>query len=298
LEQPVTGRLAGAGLLVIAATASGTSAQAPVTVPIELINNFPVLEVDVGGRSVAVMFDLGGSDEIVLSKVALASLRVERRAETYAWVDAKGNRLESQTFRIPELRIGSLVLRDVTGHEDAEAATYRKTPAGVGYIGAALVRTFKLVVDYGQRSMTFIPNGIPNPEQHGCFGTEVPFDPAMGGEPITKAVTDLGELVLVWDTGAPMSLVRESNVKARGFTPDGLYIPTSKFELAGEDFGPMQLRLFSFAEPAEVDGFVGHDFFAHHVVCIDLGGQRFLVRSSANSRQPLPQPGLRPRVYP
>ena len=266
--------------LTISATAIGSPVQQPVTIPIELINNFPVLAISVGGQPVSVMFDLGGSDEIVLSTAALSSLKVERLAETYAWVDAKGNRLESQKFRIPELRIGSLQVRNVTGHEDAEAATYRKTPAGVGYIGAALVRDFKLVVDYGQRSMTFIPNDTPDPEMHGCIGSEVPFDPTMGGEPITKAVTDLGELVFVWDTGAPMSLVRESLVRARGFTPDGLYIRSSKFGLGGEDFGPMQLRLFDFVEPAEVDGFLGHDFFAHHVVCIDLGGKRFFVRPS------------------
>jgi hypothetical protein len=267
--------------LALAFAHSATSAQTPVTLPIELINNFPVLEVAVSDQSVKVMFDLGGSDEIVLSKAALASLRVEQLEETYAWVDAKGNRLESHKFRIPELRIGSLAFRDVTGHEDAEAATYRKTPAGVGYVGAALMRSVKLVVDYRQHSMTFIPNDIQGAEQDGCYGTEVPFDPAMGGDPITQAVTDLGKLVLVWDTGAPMSLVRDSLVKARGFTPDGLYIASKKFELADRDFGPLQFRLFSFAEPAEVDGFVGYDFFANHVVCIDLRGKRFLVRPSA-----------------
>jgi hypothetical protein len=272
------------GFLAVVTTAMGSPAQEPVTVPIELINNFPVLAITVGEEPVSVMFDLGGSDEIVLSPAALRSLKVERLAETYTWVDAKGNRLESQRFRIRELRIGSLLVHNVTGHEDTEAATYRKTPAGVGYIGAALVRDFKLVVDYGQRSMTFIPNDTPDPEIHGCTGSEVRFDPTMGGEPITKAVTDLGELVFVWDTGAPMSLVRESLVRARGFTPDGLYIRSKRFGLDGEDFGPMQFRLFDFAEPAEVDGFIGHDFFAHHVVCIDLSGKRFLVRPAHDSR--------------
>jgi hypothetical protein len=263
----------------IAVAQSEPAADAPVTVPIELVNNFPVLDVSVDDQSVPVMFDLGGSDEIVLSKAALDSLPVERLAETYAWVDAKGNRLESRRFRIPELRIGSLVLRDVSGHEDAEAATYRKTPAGAGYIGAALVRSFKLVVDYGRRSMTFIPGQSSEAERHGCHGTEIPFDPAMGGEPVARAVTDLGELVFVWDTGAPMSLVRDSVVKARGVTPDGLYISSNRFQMGGEDFGPMRLRLFSFSEPAEVDGFIGHDFFAKHVVCIDLAGKRLLVRA-------------------
>lgn len=270
----------GAIFLLTVAAASATP-QSSVTVPIELINNFPVLEIMIGDKRIPVMFDLGGSDQIVLSTDALAPLHVEPLAETYAWVDAKGNRLESRRFRVPELRIGSLVLRDVSGHEDAEAETYRKTPAGAGYIGAALVRPFKLVVNYGQRSMTFIPSDASDPERHGCYGTEIPFDPDWDGDPVTKAVTDLGELVLVWDTGAPMSLVRDGLVRARGIAPDGLYVRSEKFVLGPKDFGPMQLRLLEFTEPAGVDGFVGHDFFANHVVCIDFGGKRFLVRSNA-----------------
>lgn len=82
------------------------SAQSPVTVPIELVNNFPVLEVSIGGRRIPVMFDFGGSDGIVISTEALKTLHVEPLAETYAWVDAKETRLESRRFRVPELRIG------------------------------------------------------------------------------------------------------------------------------------------------------------------------------------------------
>lgn len=257
------------------------SAQSSVTVPIELVNNFPVLEVSIGRRRIPVMFDLGGSDGIVISTEALKTLHVERLAETYAWVDVKGNRLESRRFRVPELRIGSLILRDVPGHEDAEPATYRKTPAGVGYIGSDLVRPFKLVVDYGHRSLTFVPSDTPDPDKHGCSGTEVLFDPAWEGDVVTKAVTDLGDLVLVWDTGAPMSLVRDSLVRARGLVPDGRFVRTTEFELGGKDFGPLQLRLLDFAEPAGVDGFVGHDFLVNHVLCIDFGGKRLLVRPNA-----------------
>lgn len=198
----------------IAPTADAPSADSPVVVPIDLVNNFPVLEITIDDRSLPVMFDLGGSDAVVLSTDALKLLRVERLAETYAWVDAKGNRLESQRFRVPELRIGSVVLRDVKGHEDAEAETYRKTPAGVGYLGAALVRPFKLVIDYGQRSMTLLPRDAPDAAQLGCSGTEVPFDPDWDGDPVTRAVTDLGELVFVWDTGAPMSLMRHSPISS------------------------------------------------------------------------------------
>jgi len=266
-----------AGLLVAGATAYGAPTQSPVTVPIELVNNFPVLKISVGDQAVAVMFDLGGSDEIVLTSEALRSLNVERLTETYTWVDAMGNRLESQKLRIPEIRIGSLTFRDVTGHEDAEAATYRKTPGGAGYIGPGLVRSFKLVVDYGMRSMTFIPNDNENSKAHGCFGTKIHFDPDMQGEPITKVRSDLGEHRFVWDTGAPLMIVRKSLVSARGVVPEGNLFQSNEFKFGRTDFGPMQLHMLDFGEPAEVDGYIGYDFFAKNVVCIDLRGRQFLV---------------------
>jgi hypothetical protein len=266
-----------AGLLVDGATAHGAPTQSPVTVPIELVNNFPVMKIKVGDQAVAVMFDLGGSDEIVLTSDALRLLKVDRLTETYAWVDAMGNRLESQKLRIPEMRIGSLTFRGVTGHEDAEAATYRKTPGNAGYIGPALVHSFKLVVDYGRRSMTFIPNDIKNAKAHGCFGTKIHFDPDMHGEPITKVRSDLGEHRFVWDTGAPLMIVRKSLVSARGVVPDGNLFLSSEFKLGRTDFGPMQLHMLDFGEPAEVDGYIGYDFFAKNVVCIDLRGREFLV---------------------
>jgi hypothetical protein len=270
-----------AGLLAVGAPAYRASAQAPVIVPIELVNNFPVLKVWVGDRPVAVMFDLGGSDEIVLTTDALGSLKVERLAETYTWLDAMGNRLESKKLRVPELRIGSLTLQGVTGHEDAEAATYRKTPGGEGYIGAALIRSFKLVVDYGRRSMTFIPNNFKDPEAYGCFGTKIQFDPEMDGEPITRVTSDLGELRFVWDTGAPRMIVRKNRVSAHGLAADGDTFKSNQFKLGSKDFGPVQLYMFDFGEPAEVDGYIGYDFFAANVVCIDMRGRSFLVRPNS-----------------
>lgn len=252
----------------------------PSSVPIEFMNNFPILEINVDSRQMKVLFDLGGSDQIVLSKEALKSIDVNYLDEPYVWLDAMGNRLESERFTIPEMRIGSMVFHDVSGHVDDEAVTYRKTPAGVGYIGAELIQSVKLVIDYGQNVMTLIPGESPSAREQGCYGTEVPFVAGLEIQPTTNVSTDLGDLVFVWDTGAPMSIVRSSTAENQKLMDDGLHVDNQQFKLAGEDFGPQQLRLLDFVEPVEVDGFVGHDFFANHVVCVDFMAQRFLVRSN------------------
>lgn len=53
---------------------------------------------------------------------------------------------------------------------------------------------------------------------------------------------------------------------------------TKQFSLGGADFGPLELRAFDYAEPAGTDGFIGYNFFARHIVCIDFPGKRFLIR--------------------
>jgi hypothetical protein len=272
-----------AGVFLPGVAAFGASTQAPVTVPIEISDNLPVLRAFVGDRPISVLFDLGGSDEMVLTTDALSSIKAERLAETYAWLDFYGDRHESQKFRLSELRIGTMTFQGVKGHEDAESkkrqeATFGNAPTS-GYVGPDLFKSFKLIIDYARKTMTFIPNNIKDLKAHNCFGTEIPFDPDMEGAPITKVRTDLGEHRYIWDTGAPMMLVRESLVSARGAKPAGDFFSTKIFEVGGKNFGPMQLRMYDFGEPVEVDGFIGHDFFAKNVVCIDMSGKRFLVHA-------------------
>jgi hypothetical protein len=132
---------------------------------------------------------------------------------------------------------------------------------------------FRVVIDYERRKLTFIPRETSDAERHGCYGVVVPFDPAWEGDPVAKVATDLGDLVLVWDTGATASIVQDSLVANSVIGSDGLF-RSDTFVLGGEEFGPVELRPFRFAEPAGVDGFVGYDFFAKHVVCVDFGGNK------------------------
>jgi hypothetical protein len=52
---------------------------------------------------------------------------------------------------------------------------------------------------------------------------------------------------------------------------------SAKFELAGVNFGPLQLRVFDYVEPAGTDGFIGYTFFERNVVCIDFPRNRLFI---------------------
>ena len=257
-------------LVVVAVVCSSASAQ-PVVVPFEFVGNFPVVQVEIGNQRVPLLFDLG-ADDVALSSDAMRSLQVQTLAETYTLLDVYGNKIEGHKFLLPRMGIGSLEFRDVKGTE------YGKAPVGSGHFGLELVKAFRLVLDYKARRMTFIPLDEPDPAQHGCSGTQVPFE---HGWPATKAATDWGELLLVWDTGAPVNAIREGVVKERGIATEDHAVRSDQFVLGATEFGPIQFRSVDFEQPPGVDGFIGYDFFAKHVVCIDFSGKRFLIQPDA-----------------
>jgi hypothetical protein len=276
-------------VLLLAAPAAALSAElpalaGPMTIPIQVVKGFPMLVARIGERDMPLMFDLGGYADITLTSEAMRIGGVVRHPdERHSWKDAKGNLIEAARFTVKELRLGEIAFHDVDGHVEAFDESFKpSSPLGnVGHIGASLVRSYKVLLDYRSNAMTLIPGNADDASagQAGCRGTAVPFLPELDGEPISKATTDVGTLSFVWDTGASTSIIRRGIVElpaAEGPAQDPF--SSKRFELNGTDLGPLDLRPFDFSEPAEADGFIGGNFFATHVVCVDFPGKRFLVR--------------------
>ena len=53
---------------------------------------------------------------------------------------------------------------------------------------------------------------------------------------------------------------------------------SKRLVFGGTDFGPLQLEVADLALPPGFDGFIGYNFFAKHVVCLDFPGNRLLIR--------------------
>jgi hypothetical protein len=270
-------------LPVTALAAAPTALEEPVTIPIEVVKGFPVLIASIAERDMPLLFDLGGYEHITLTREAMrVGGVVPLHDDSHTWKDAKGNLVEAPRFTVRELRIGDAVFREVDGHVAEFDASFPTIPLGnVGHIGAALVRPYKVLLDYRGGAITLIPGGYDDASaaKAGCRGAIVPFAPEFDGEPVSSVKTDLGTLAFVWDTGASASVIRRDLVAApaAGSSAQDPF-RSGAFELGGVDFGPLELRLFDFEEPAGVDGFVGANFYATRVVCVDFPGRRFLVR--------------------
>lgn len=249
------------------------------TVPLKIHNGFPIFTAKIEGKALPLVFDLGGDFFLTLSESALSALNTTPLSQTYEFSDAKGNILKSPMFKVGRIEIGEAAFTDVVGHADISHPTYKaQTDGREGMIGAPFLQKYKVVLDYVHREMTLIPGESAVPSNDGCAGTEVPFMPEWQGSAVTKATTDAGELTMVWDTGAPLSMIRKGRVQESGLKIENAVLNSAKFELAGVNFGPLQLRVFDYVEPAGTDGFIGYTFFERNVVCIDFPRSRLFIR--------------------
>jgi hypothetical protein len=94
----------------------------------------------------------------------------------------------------------------------------------------------------------------------------------------TKVSTDFGELTAIWDTGSDESVLRKAGSQKIGSSGLTDTVTTKRLSFGATDFGPLKLHIADYAQPAGTDMFIGYNFFAQHIVCIDFPRHRFLIR--------------------
>lgn len=225
------------------------------------------------------IFDLGDESALVLAQSVIERIRTSPSSEKHRVKDAAGNVIQSAMFKLSRLQIWNLVFTDVSGRPDIHDPSYQARAVGQqAYLRTALLKTYKVVLDYPRRRMTLISPESTRDGSAACHGTAVPFLPEWHGGAFTKVKTDFGELTAVWDTGIPASILRKADAPKVNSRAAGDSVTTKSLVLGTTDFGPLKLDVYDYAEPAGTDMFIGYNFFATHIVCIDFPAQRFLIQ--------------------
>ncbi len=257
------------------------AADRPVVLPIKLLGNFPVVNVTIEGKNVPLVFDSGNSGSVALTQAVLDAVKAIPTGQTSRGIDPKGNLITYPKYIVHRLQIGTAIFTEVLAELDVHDPSYQATQVGQqGFLGTSLVKGYQVVLDYPHRRMTLMPPGGPNDSSGGCTGTVVPFSPQWHGEPATEADTDLGRLVMWWDTGSPTSALSKRFVQKAGSHLPEDTVTSKRFSLAGTDFGPWQFDILDVSLPPGFDGFIGYNFFAKHIVCMDFPGRRLLISPS------------------
>lgn len=255
------------------------AADGATTLPMQLRGNMPIITATIDGNDVPLIFDLGDESALVLAQTVIDRVKPLPSSERHRARDAAGNVIQSGKFTLSRLQIGDAVFTDVIGRPDLHDPSYQAKEVGQqGYLGTALLKSYKVVLDYPRRKMTLISADSTKEQSAECKGTAVPFLPGWNGSPITRATTDFGELTAVWDTGSPVSILRKAQATKISASVLGESVTTKRLMLGEKDFGPLKLDVYDYAEPAGTDMFIGYNFFAHHVVCVDFPGKQFLIQ--------------------
>jgi hypothetical protein len=267
---------------LIAVVAANSNAASIATVPIRIVGvEAPVIVVRVQGRELPLQLDLGDASSLVIHPEVLATLHSEPTGRTFNAFSMDGT-IETPIVSLKSVEIGSLTFHAVDARKDAHEEVFltaKKTGVGaVGFIGTGLLNSGQIRLDYPRKRVTISLPGTAGKVRNLCRGEPIPF--VLNKYGFTTSVrTDIGELRLGWDTGAPAILIPESVAIAAQVSTNQGSIVSQEFVIGGKNFGPQRIEIWdNMPLPPEISGFVGHPFFERHIVCFDYPGSKLHIQ--------------------
>lgn len=255
---------------------SARAGSEPIALPLELRDKFPFVTVTVDGVEVKLKFDLGSGSPLDLQESTLERIKAIPTGESESFQGLDGV-FAAQKYKVARVSIGSATFTDVETNMDAARKGYDPDPLSQGLMGTGLLKAYEVVIDYPQRTMKLIPRAKPG-DPGSCKGTVVPFDQSSKkwrDEPVIKVGTEAVPLLLWLDTGSQLSAIRRSlTLELLQSTVD--HVTLKQLRLGKADFGPWEFQVWDMNLPG-FDGFLGYDFFAKHVVCVDFPGKRIVI---------------------
>lgn len=264
-------------------SAVSAAQSAATTIPIRLVDDDPLIQVRINGSPIDVQFDIGRGTTVAVFPPQLEPITKRRVGTASSGLSMTGPTGERPIYEVDIIEIGEATFENATIVEDFHDNEYQERFASrlnaYGFVGTGLIDQFKVVIDYQVRKLTLIPPEAPPEEQALCNGIELSLIQGQDWGLASRVDTDIGELVLVWDTGAPESgiLKRRTDASGRDLN-DGDTLFTEQFAFGETDIGPETFVVWDWGENAPpFDGFIGYDFFAENVVCVDFQNYKILV---------------------
>lgn len=254
-------------------------------IPIDKLNSYkiPCATIEIEGNRYSVEIDLGSKTALslhsdVLRKIQKESIGVSKR------IDFQGNYYETKAFLIPQVQLGSLVLKKARAKE--EAISFSTTgsiiqsvnePTYAGRVGRDLFSGKNIFMDF-QNGFFAVTNDVRFLKQKGYNlfqSVQTSFEFTSDGI-IFECDTDLGCLHLILDTGSTLSVIRKPKNNGSKDSTKGIPLfSSSKFSISGVNFGPKEFGLIQLSdEYKEIDGLLGMDFLKEHFVYLDFKKNR------------------------
>jgi predicted aspartyl protease len=244
-----------------------------IVIPIELEKGNPIASARINGVPVRLVIDSGGG-VIALKPETAKAVGAARPGPTRSSTDALGNENTQAVLALNTLEIGG------SNFSSLEATEYAGEVPAEGSIGRAFLNRFLAIYDYSSHKITLFTSAEHAAAAVECRGARVRTIPDPDGTIVSMAKTDDRGMRMLWDTGATYSFVKKTFADSYKLPIKSPFYTSQRFLIGNEDFGPLQLVVLDLRAPGNVDGYIGYNFFASHVVCIDPVGHVVRIRKS------------------
>lgn len=238
-------RRGSAGFLCLTSALACAVQESPLeNLSFEIQKQLPVISAELDGKPVRLLLDTGGGSALALRHDLISDATQVRQ-------------LALQSGKAVQLK----------------AVPWKKAsiPEGIdGYLGMGWLRQYSLVIDYAHAQLRLHPAGNLAPE---CGTQAVPLQ-MLGSLPYVRLTQDAQPVALGLDTGANQNILKTGSRWSgnAGQVLTGLTLQTEGWT------GQQNFRLVNVQVPV-IDGFLGYEFFAGHLVCMDIQSAKLAIKA-------------------
>lgn len=255
----------------------------------------PSTVITIQGKRMPILLDTGAEQSgLSLSPHALNHLKVKFTGKHKCFKAFDGKYCE-KTFIIPEIKVGSFVVKNVKGITMSKpwggnAEDFKETEASRnGVLGFSLLSKFNLLLDYPSSKAILIKRGEKPTDYDINKWIAIPFT----GHLTTHLYLNGQLRTFSWDSGAVPSVIRKSATDKITPCPDDA--PYSKKnclsveskQLSTEENVSLPNTYFKITNVpsyAPFDGLIGSNFYSENLVYFDFDKRLIFVNHATNDK--------------
>lgn len=262
--------------------------KVPVWFP--MMMRVPIIKIEIEGVVLKMVVDLGAGCDLMLRKEVLDRISDKLVLSEVDYLDVLGNSYTTPLFQIPLVKIQDFEFSDLIALEEKPDFIKNGSVANKGIltarealrstdgrIGLGMLCRYNILFDFPRGFFMEVKGIFPI----GAHMVEIPFEVTECGVVFTID-TDFGRRRFILDTGASLSFVNASLIKA-GLEKEWVAginrYKCRKFIIGEKDFGCRQLCLLNISERFEndFDGILGVDFFRDHKIYLDFNEYKAFI---------------------
>jgi hypothetical protein len=253
----------------------------------------PIISIQIQNHNIPLIFDSGAQKiSIALSKYIVNNLHLKilPTKNKVRYFDGTGKINCYKVYIIPELKIGNTIMHNIPCHlidkiwggHDGKLVSFEALRNGV--VGLDLLRKFNVLIDYQARYI--IVNKLSSYPARIDFKNwlQIPFYDRYGIT--TKAQINGKKTILVWDTGANVSVINRTSKLLKAVQKKSCADKNNQhcryFETKSIAIGGKKLPKMQFFIPKNLtlpfDGLIGSSFFKKHIVFFDFKNKLIFIK--------------------